>query len=444
MVLCSHQQYNFPVSRHYVAQNRKSAFQISYVTITYRSVLMGILGVFGVALAVMYFAFPETTNHAISIGESGLEKLLAKMGVGSGVAATTIDPGPQQAHFTNIDGAVRVRKASSNTWVNADYNVTLDHNDAIQTTGEGIAKVVFTDGTSYTIKPDSLIVIQENTVTAASDTRVAVKLTTGKVELVTPTGMSRGSKNSVTVGDAVASISPDTSAQASQDPTTDQHAVLVRRGSADVTRGNQSEHITDNEKVSFTPDSHLMAKTREIAPPQLVDPRDKDTWRLDPKGKGVTFAWAAEASVHGYHIKISRNQFLKNPLVDERNWPHTEYVKNLEPGDYYWAVQSVGENGRESVSSPTNFVRVVQKGDTGATIVLEVDSLMQHGHVFEIRGHTEPGARVMVNGQEALVGPEGKFSHFTNPLPPGENLITITAQNTKGGYNIVPKTVNIQ
>ena len=50
--------------------------------------------------------------------------------------------------------------------MNADYNVTLEHNDAVQTTGEGIAKVVFTDGTSYTIKPDSLIVIQENSVTA--------------------------------------------------------------------------------------------------------------------------------------------------------------------------------------------------------------------------------------------------------------------------------------
>jgi hypothetical protein len=428
-----------------VAQNRKSAFQISYVTITYRSVLMGMLGVFAVALAVMYFAFPETTNRAITAGESGLEKLLTKMGVGvNNLGPPAVDPGPQQAHFTNIDGSVRVRKASSNTWVNADYNVTLEHNDAVQTTGEGIAKVVFTDGTSYTIKPDSLIVIQENSVTATADTRVAVKLTTGKVELATPNSLSRGSTSRVTVGDAVASIAPDTSALATQDPDSDQQTVLVRKGSADVTRGSQTEHITDNEKLSFTTDSQQMAKTREMAPPQLVDPRDKDTWRLDPKGKGVTFAWAAESGARGYHIKISHNQFLKSAVEDERNWPNTEFVKNLEPGDYYWAVQSVGDNGKESVSSPTNFVRVVQKGDTGATIVLEVDSLMQHGHVFEIRGHTEPGARVMVNGQEAVVGPEGKFSHFTNPLPPGENMITITAQNTKGGYNTVPRLVNIQ
>ena len=408
---------------------------------------MGVLGVFGVALAVMYFAFPETTNHAIAVGESGMEKLLIKMGVGSSSvgATTTIEPGPQQAHFTNIDGAVRVKKSSSNTWVNADYNVTLEHNDVIQTTGEGIAKVVFTDGTSYTIKPDSLIVIQENSVTAGSDTRVAVKLTTGTVDLATPNGLSRGSTSQVTVNDAIARFAENTSAQATSDPTSGAGEVIVKRGAADVNRGNQSEHLVENEKASLPTDSLAINKTKLIAPPQLVDPRDKDTWRLDPKSKGVTFAWAAEPGAHGYHVKISRNQFLKGGMVaEERNWPHTEFVKNLDPGDYYWAVQSVGENNRESLPSPINFVRVVQKGDSGATIVLEVDSLMQHGHVFEIRGHTEPGARVMVNGQEALVGAEGKFSHFTNPLPPGENLITITAQNTKGGYNIVPKTVNIQ
>jgi hypothetical protein len=46
-----------------VAQRRKSAFQISYVTITYRSVLMGTLAVISVAAIVMYFTFPDTTFH---------------------------------------------------------------------------------------------------------------------------------------------------------------------------------------------------------------------------------------------------------------------------------------------------------------------------------------------------------------------------------------------
>jgi len=51
----------------------------------------------------------------------------------------------------------------------------------------------------------------------------------------------------------------------------------------------------------------------------------------------------------------------------------------------------------------------------------------------------------MVNGQEVpRVSSEGKFTHYTNQLPPGENWITITAQDAKGGYNVVSRPVNIQ
>jgi hypothetical protein len=52
-----------------VAQKRKSAFQISYVTITYRSVLMGMFAVLLLAFVVMYFAFPDTANKLIQSGQ---------------------------------------------------------------------------------------------------------------------------------------------------------------------------------------------------------------------------------------------------------------------------------------------------------------------------------------------------------------------------------------
>ena len=41
---------------------------------------------------------------------------------------------------------------------------------------------------------------------------------------------------------------------------------------------------------------------------------------------------------------------------------------------------------------------------------LELDSFVQHGHVIEVIGKTEVGARVMVNGREVpLVGTDGSF-----------------------------------
>jgi hypothetical protein len=50
----------------------------------------------------------------------------------------------------------------------------------------------------------------------------------------------------------------------------------------------------------------------------------------------------------------------------------------------------------------------------------------------------------MVNGQEAVVASDGAFRHFTNPLPTGDNVITVTAQNAKGGVNTDTRHVTIQ
>jgi len=151
---------------------------------------MGMLGVLLLAFVVMYFAFPDTANKLILSGQIGLGKILNKMGIGGGENGTTVEPGPQQAHFTNIDGNVRVRKASTNAWVIADYSLALERGDVVQTSPEGMAKVVFTDGTNYTVKPGSLITIQENSVNGSQQTKVAVQVTTGKVDLATATLVS--------------------------------------------------------------------------------------------------------------------------------------------------------------------------------------------------------------------------------------------------------------
>jgi hypothetical protein len=51
----------------------------------------------------------------------------------------------------------------------------------------------------------------------------------------------------------------------------------------------------------------------------------------------------------------------------------------------------------------------------------------------------------MVNGQQVpLVGGDGTFQFFTPPLPNGANMITITAQNSKGGVRTEQKRIVIE
>ncbi len=426
-----------------MAQKRKSAFQISYVTITYRSVLMGMFGVLLLAGVVMYFAFPDTANKLILSGQVGLGKVFAKMGLSNGGNGLTPEPGPQQAHFTNIDGNVRVRKASTNTWMIADYSTALERGDVVQTSPEGVAKIVFTDSTNYTVKPGSLITIQENSVNSAQQTKVAVQVTTGKVDLATSTLMT-GSKSQVIVGDATATLASESSAEVVNDIPEDQHEILVKKGSGEVTREGQTIPLESYTKAAFNSTSKGMIKSKVLQPPTLISPAPMQNVFVDQATKAVNFSWAPVDNVREYRIRVSRNASFAGPVVVDDKKPSTQVlVTNLQEGaTYYWQVSSIGHDGKESIESETYKFTVVPKG-TGS-LALEIGDLVQMGHVIEVRGHTEPNAHVMVNGQEAVVASDGAFHHFTNPLPTGENLITVTAQNAKGEVNTQTKPVTIQ
>jgi hypothetical protein len=66
---------------------------------------------------------------------------------------------------------------------------------------------------------------------------------------------------------------------------------------------------------------------------------------------------------------------------------------------------------------------------------LHIDSVVQHGHIVELRGSTEPGAVVMINGQTAVIFDGSTFRHFLGPLPSGTTIVTVTAQDEHGGVN---------
>jgi hypothetical protein len=131
--------------------------------------------------------------------------------------------------------------------------------------------------------------------------------------------------------------------------------------------------------------------------------------------------------------------------VDRQVTSSAVMVSGLSDGPYYWMVQSFDVNGKESVESEKNRFTIIAKASDSGAILLDIDPLIQHGHVIEVTGKTETGARVMVNGHEVpVIGTDGGFHYFMPPLPTGESVITITAQNSKGGVNTQQQKVVIQ
>src|SRR5207302_6352273 len=172
----------------------------------------------------------------------------------------------KQARFTALDGTVKVKKSSSNTWITADYNIPLEKGDVIQTGSEGMAKIVFNDGTNYTVKQDSLIVIEENSANAHQQTNVAVSVNTGTVDLATGT-YAQGSRSQVILDGATATLAPESAARVSKDSKAQHDELLITKGSGVVQRDGQTLQLAGWEKASFKPHSGSLEKVKEIGPP---------------------------------------------------------------------------------------------------------------------------------------------------------------------------------
>jgi hypothetical protein len=402
------------------------------------------LGAVVLLLIAVRITFPQFTASSVKAANGLVSKVFERI---AGMAPLAGSGGvtAQQAHFTALDGTVRVKKGNGNSWVPADYNVPLEKGDVLQTGSEGMAKVVFNDGTSYTVKQDSLIVIEENSANDQQQTNVAVAVSTGTVDLSTAT-YSQGSKSQVIVAGATASLSPESAAQVHNDPKGDQHEILLKKGSGEVTRNGETVRLADWEKVSFQGVQTHMEKAKEIGPPIPISPANMaPLFASGERTKDVEFAWTPMANAVGYRLRISRNPYFSSTLVDKKINTADVTVTSLGEGAYYWLVQSYDVAGKESVESEKNRFTIISKGKQTEAINLELDPFVQHGHVIEVTGKTVNGARVMVNGREVpMITTDGTFHYFTPPMPTGESVITVTAQTAQGGVNTQQKKIILQ
>ena len=426
------------------SDNRKPGIHVAWTTVTYRSVVLLVMAGVAVFLIFLRVTFPQFTENTVKSGENVAGKLLERVAgmaptTGSGVLTA------QQAHFTALDGTVRIKKANGNSWIKADYGVPLEKGDVVQTGSEGMAKVVFNDGTSYTVKQDSLIVVEENSANDQQQTNVAVAVSTGTVDLSTAT-YSQGSKSQVIVDGATASLSPESAAQVHNDPKANQHEILMKKGSGEVTRNGETVKLANWEKVSFQGEKSHLEKAKEIGPPTPIAPANMaPLFSAGEAMKDVSFSWTRMANAVGYRLRISRNPYFSSTLVDKKVNTTAVTVTSLGEGAYYWMVQSYDAAGKESVESEKNRFTIISKGKQTEAIQLELDPFVQHGHVIEVTGKTQTGARVMVNGSEVpMVNPDGGFHYFTPPLPTGEAVITVTAQTAQGGVNTQQQKIIIQ
>jgi len=356
--------------------------------------------------------------------------------VSSAVTSADNDPGTftqTQAKFVNLDGKVQVKKVNSVQWVDADYRTSLDKGDLVQTASDGAARITFADGTTYTVKSETLVTVEENSMGNNKATSVAVRISTGSVDLATPNWASPDSRAAVSMEDTTAQLSQNSRASVKNDPKNNEHEIVVASGAAEVQRGPEKIELTQWEKVSF-PTGGPLSKTNVLAPPSLVEPLNLTPIITEnPKSSAIRFEWKPVEDAVAYDVRISSTTMFTKIVKEVHATGTSTEITGLDAGDYFWNVTASDAKKANSETSETFKFTLVAQGKA-QEMLLQIDGTQMHGRVAEIVGRTEPGAALIVNGQPVPnISADGTFRHFTEPLDPGQHTIVVIGQNRRGG-----------
>jgi hypothetical protein len=406
------------------AQPKIHRVEVYWTAVTYKTVAVYVLLIVAIILGALSITLPNWYSAAYSKLSNAV----------SNPETENISVEQRQAKFVNLDGKVQVKRVNSVQWVVADFHTALDKGDLIQTGSDGAARITFADGTEYTVKSDTLVTVEENSMGNDRPTSVAMRINTGAVDLATPNWSSPDSKAAVSVEDATAQLHSNSRAAVKADPEKKENEIVVSGGSAEVHRGQEKIELAQWQKVNISAGGPIQ-KSNVLAPPDLVEPLNLAPIIVEnPKTSSVHFAWKPVSDAVSYTLRISATKMFTKTVGEAKVSSGTSTdITGLDAGDYFWDVIATDAKKQNSeVSEPFKFTLAAQ-GKT-QDMVLEIVSTQIHGRVAEIIGRTEPGAALIVNGQPVPnIAPDGSFRYFTEPLEPGPHTIVVIGQNRRGG-----------
>src|SRR5581483_2088661 len=217
--------------------------------------------------------------------------------------------GRKSARFIQIEGKVRVKRANETEFKAATEDVPLEAGDTIQTLSDSVARVQFIDGSSYTIKPDTTLVIKDNSLNADKSTRVQVAVGVGKINLATGE-QGPGSSNVVQTQTASANIGSQTEASVDAGNKGENTEIRVARGTAKInTQAGKSYEVGANDKANVGSDGKVVID--KMPPlPELSAPENQRTIKIPAGRPGqVNFSWGGVPQAKSYRIEVATSAY---------------------------------------------------------------------------------------------------------------------------------------
>jgi len=262
--------------------------------------------------------------------------------------------GPEgEAMFVAVEGEVEFRRGERGAWQTARSRVSLNAGDYVKTSAGGSAEVMTVDGTLYTVRPDTVILVGRARPAPGVARQQAINLEVGWVNLGTGQSVSR-----VSTPGAEARVREETSALISYNEEEDVGRFATYEGSMVVaTADGTSREVAALEQVIQSEGTLSKAETLPMSPVLMAPDNDYEIFlNADTE---LVLTWAPVAGAESYALQVAPSRFFVRNVIDVKDRRETAAKVGLQgEGTFVWRVAAVDASGIQSPWSELRRFRV--------------------------------------------------------------------------------------
>ncbi|MGQ0540428.1 MAG: FecR domain-containing protein [Blastocatellia bacterium] len=313
------------------------------------------------------------------------------------------------ARIVYFEGDVRITRAATRETILVTRETYVTAGDTIQTQSDGRAIVQMIDGSEYTVRPNSTVVIRDNS-SIFGGRNVRVALDEGRLNVRTE-DQPENAENVVEMLDSETEVGPKTDASFNADSKSAE--IRISRGSVETTVGGSKTTISENEFAAVN-NGKIASKEKLLAAPKLVSPNNQAQLVDSTGGSGLSasLSWQDEGTAASFHLQVSRASYFASDsiLFDRSSLTSREFrISGLSAGTYYWRLKATARSGQTSDWSEPFRFSVVKQSTSRSIDVTEWNVERLGGNVFLISGRTQAGLQVRSQGSPTIAASDGMF-----------------------------------
>lgn len=401
------------------------------------------------AVGAQVFAFDEIDqairlhDDALSKQKAGdwsktLELAVAAEGLASKAYALAEKNRDQaaEARLSDRQGWVEGQRPEDLGWEERKMNAVLIEEEKVRTLSRSTAQITFRDSGRLRLNANSHAVIQRMR--------------------VDPLKKREDAKVSLVEGDFYALLGGDSDRKTLQVDVPDVNAQIdsgdfwVRQDVSGAKFTNYDDKRVEiaargdrvdlgrNEGVVIRSGEAPRQKVELLGTPDLLAPADDG----EVYNRTADLSWSPVRDAAGYWLEVARDPNFNRMVDSVSALPDTSFtLKNLDTGIYYWRISALDQFGLPGPRSLSHrFDMRIDTAPPYLRLDAPLSSDIHREASVEVKGESEPGAEVSVNGAPAEVDTQGAY-RLTATLQPGANVLTVLSRDAAGNETKVSREV---